>query len=548
MAAAAPRYQTSTGISLKYLDMEYADRHKKTVAIARSAEKPHWTVELWPEPVDNDALLRDLTARIRRHVVMDGDSALASALWVMFAWVHNVAVHSPMLMARSPEAECGKSTLLGLISFLVPRGLVYIGGTPAVVYRMIEHYHPTLIVDEADDVFKDDPELRAVINSGWTRGAGVPRCNPETNEPEFFETFGPKALGMKGRRIPDTTLSRSIVIEMVRKLPGDKCTDFDHVDDAGLSDLRQRLARFAHDNAETIATHRPKQPEGFANRVAANWRTLLSIADLCGVGDEAREAALAIARRDDEASLGVELLRDIKSVFEEKRVDRLSSANLVKLLGDMEDRPWSEMPTKAGRGKPITQPQLANFLRPFEVKPKTIRIGEITVKGYQLDWFGRAFRYIPLAPSGENSRHTVTTAENSQKCRNHYTDPNVTAEMAENGQCYGVTGTFPLAPKNSAEHTPTVADTEKQKPNGCGADEGVCPACRGTAVALAARAAQRCHPENYGMKPRPRWRLRQRGHAMTSPALRKLLARRRRRSRGPSNGSSSTGAAAIAGS
>ena len=128
----------------------------------------------------------------------------------------------------------------------------------------------------------------------------------------------------------------------------------------------------------------------------------------------------------------MELLRDIKSVFEEKRVDRLSSANLAKLLGDMEDRPWSEMPTKAGRGKPITQPQLANFLRPFEVKPKTIRIGEITVKGYQLDWFGKALdtylRRVYWDP-GENTRHTVTIRTFQRVI--------ATSARHNGGQCYG---------------------------------------------------------------------------------------------------------------
>jgi hypothetical protein len=59
-----------------------------------------------------------------------------------------------------------------------------------------------LIVDEADSFFKNNPELRAIINSGWTRGTGVPRCHPDTHEPEFFETFGPKAIGLKGLNIP----------------------------------------------------------------------------------------------------------------------------------------------------------------------------------------------------------------------------------------------------------------------------------------------------------------------------------------------------------
>ena len=71
-----------------------------------------------------------------------------------------------------------------------------------------------MIVDEADDALGDNPDLRSVINSGWTRGQGVIRCHPDTHEPELFSTFAPKIVAMKGRKLPDTTLSRSIVITM----------------------------------------------------------------------------------------------------------------------------------------------------------------------------------------------------------------------------------------------------------------------------------------------------------------------------------------------
>lgn len=135
--------------------------------------------------------------------------------------------------------------------------MLFVNSSSAVVYRMIEAWHPTLIVDEADIIFKDNPELRSIVNAGWTRGAGVPRFNQETGEPEFFETFGPKVIGLKGLRLPDTTLSRSIIIALDRKLPGDRVADFDHLDDADLATLRSGLARFAHDSIEQLRGARP---------------------------------------------------------------------------------------------------------------------------------------------------------------------------------------------------------------------------------------------------------------------------------------------------
>ena len=52
-------------------------------------------VEPWDEPADTQALLIELVAQIRRYVVMRDDVAIAVSLWVMFAWIHEIAVHPP---------------------------------------------------------------------------------------------------------------------------------------------------------------------------------------------------------------------------------------------------------------------------------------------------------------------------------------------------------------------------------------------------------------------------------------------------------------------
>ena len=73
----------------------------------------------------------------------------------------------------SAEANSGKTTLISVVSFLVPRGLMTTGISEAALFRSIEKWLPTVIADEADVLLVDNDPLRAVINSGWTRGAGV---------------------------------------------------------------------------------------------------------------------------------------------------------------------------------------------------------------------------------------------------------------------------------------------------------------------------------------------------------------------------------------
>ena len=109
-------------------------------------------------------------------------------------------------------------------------------------------------------------------------------------------------------------------------------------------------------------------PGGFVNRVADNWRPLLAVADAVGSEwpEPARQAAMKLTSdgADDESSLRVTLLADIRDAFVAKGVDRLASEDLVGYLGDLDERPWPEF--KAG--KPISKTQIARLLKPFRIK------------------------------------------------------------------------------------------------------------------------------------------------------------------------------------
>ena len=360
----------------------------------------HWVVEPWPEAVDTGALILALVGRVKRHVILSDDEALAVALWILFAWVHETAaVHSPILLVTSAEANSGKTTLISVVSFLVPRGLMTTGISEAALFRSIEKWLPTVIADEADVLLVDNDPLRAVINSGWTRGAGVLRCIGDDSTPHSFPTFCPKIVGMKGRKLPDTTLSRSIIVEMRRKRPGDNAEHFRSIDDAGLAELRQRALRWANDNGEKLDGAEPDMPPGFDNRLGDNWYLLLAIADFAGGDwpDKARKAAVKLSKVADATSTGVQVLAAIKAVFDGEEGntppdDRISSADLAATLGADTTSPWAEWKNS----KPITQAQLARVLKPFGIAPAKIRLSSGgTLQGYVRSQFEDAWdRYL----------------------------------------------------------------------------------------------------------------------------------------------------------
>jgi len=386
----------SLGISVKTLDAEVIKRRPKDIE-ARGANFLA-TVELWPEAIDGVQLLDDLADVVTRHVGLPEGGADAVALWAVHAHALDAAAITPLLAITSPTPECGKSTLLGLVGKLAPSPLPASNITPAAVFRAIEKWHPTLLIDEADTFLRDNDELRGVLNSGHGRdSAFVVRTVGEDFEPRRFSTWAAKAIAMIGE-LPATLASRSIHVEMRRLSFGETVEPLRFDKAAHLLPLARKAARWAADNLDALRNADPTMPEGFANRRADNWRALLTIADRAAGHwpERARRAALLLDKPDAGQTVALMLLADIHDLFNQRGDDRLSSAEICEHLGGLDGRPWPEF----GRShKPITANGLARLLRPFKVFTSTIRQGTTTPKGYALADFEEIFsRYLPSEP------------------------------------------------------------------------------------------------------------------------------------------------------
>jgi hypothetical protein len=220
---------------------------------------------------------------------------------------------------------------------------------------------------------------------------------------------------MKGRRLPDTTLSRAIIVEMKRKSPGEAAQDFRHIDDAGFACLRRQLHRWSTDNGAALADALPEMLPGFRNRVAANWNLLLAIAESAGVPWKraAWQAATAIERVREgfDASLGSELIRNIRSAFEEAGNPAcLSSVDLLARLTANPEWPWA----RVQNGNPLDQRGLANRLRDYGVRPEVVHpTRDVSPRGYKLAAFRDVFeRYLQWDPENLTARtHAINNDE-----------------------------------------------------------------------------------------------------------------------------------------
>jgi putative DNA primase/helicase len=293
--------------------------------------------------------------------------------------------------------------------------------TPAAIFRTVERYGPTLILDEADTYLRPEyDEIRGILNSGHVRAnAYVIRTVGDDHEPRRFSTWCPKAIALIGA-LPSTLADRSITLRLQRKAPGESVQRWriDHAD--RLADLRRMAHRWAMDHREALAKADQDVPASLHDRAADNWRPLLTIADLAG-GDwpkRAREAIEAIERLDpDGEDMSGLLLRDLRDLFTARTTDKLTSADICESLAAQDDRPW---PTLC-YGKPITPHRLARMLGEYGITPKQIRLGDRTMKGYRRDDLNDAFRHYTSCET-ETSKQGTTSADSEGKSNRNMTN------------------------------------------------------------------------------------------------------------------------------
>lgn len=370
-------------------------------------------VEPAADPVDGETLLDDVCDEFLRRIVMQGEgTARLCALWVAHAWCIRAFHISPRLAITSPEPGCGKTTTLDVLSALVPKPLAVGSCSAAAAFRVISEHAPSLLFDEADNAFEGEggEELRRVLNQGHRFGQGVARVEKVEDRFEVvvYDVFGPAAIALIGR-LPQTLRDRSVNVELRRKLPGESVVETrpDTIK-AELSSHRRRLARWAADHIERLRSSSPEVPSGIANRRADNLRPLLAIAEAAGSrwAELAREAAKASeAAIADEGSHGTTLLRDLRTLFAERATDRLTTTAILDALRALEERPWATW----NRGKGLDAHGLARLLRPFSIRPGSVRMPDGgTPKGYSADRFGESWaRY--LGPEGSDDASMVGT-------------------------------------------------------------------------------------------------------------------------------------------
>ncbi|MDA1371706.1 MAG: DUF3631 domain-containing protein [Proteobacteria bacterium] len=408
----------------------FADRVKSEIDRLPDPDGTYSSVEInsgnatrMADPIEGSEILLKIQEFLRRFVSYpDEHCLLAHTLWIAHTHLIESFESTPRLAFLSPEPASGKTRALEITEMLVPNPVIAVNVTPAYLFRKVgdEGSKPTILYDEIDTIFgpkaKANEEIRGLLNAGHRKGAVAGRCVVRGTTVSTEESPAYSAVALAGLGgLPDTILTRSIIINMRRRAPDEEVEQFRrriHVPEG--DKLREQLALWCESIVNDVRDVFPDMPEEITDRNADMWEPLLAIADAAGGEWPSRSRVTAVTlvtqAKEKTPSLGIQLLSDLREIFIDHPM--LFTADIVNKLNSKDESPWGNL-----RGQPLDARGLGRLLRPYDIKSTTVRTNAGVAKGYKAVGFHEAWtRYLPPLTTEESvTRVTKVTEQSSSR-------------------------------------------------------------------------------------------------------------------------------------
>ncbi len=215
--------------------------HADSAEVGRTLDVPGMGV-ICPYPVDNSLiahrvvqfpsacedygseaeLIATIQQFIHRYSDLTDSFEEAAAYYVLLTWVYDAFSELPYLRVKG-DFGSGKTRALQTIGSICYKPMFASGAsTVSPVFRIIDTFRGTLIMDESDFRFSDDrAEIVKILNNGNARGFPVLRSEATSARdfnPKAFDVFGPKIIATR-RSFDDRALESRCITEEMTGLP-----------------------------------------------------------------------------------------------------------------------------------------------------------------------------------------------------------------------------------------------------------------------------------------------------------------------------------------
>jgi hypothetical protein len=168
---------------------------------------------------DDAALVFRIRDFVRRHVEVSEDFELIATYYILFTWVYDAFHEVPYVRVRGGYGS-GKTRFLLTVGSLCRLPIfASAASTVSPIFRLLDAFRGTLILDEGDFRFSDEKaEIVKILNNGNAKGFPVLRTevSPKKEfDPRAYNVFGPKIVATRGF-FQDRALESRCVTEDMR--------------------------------------------------------------------------------------------------------------------------------------------------------------------------------------------------------------------------------------------------------------------------------------------------------------------------------------------
>lgn len=152
---------------------------------------------------------------IHKYVDIKEDWENWAAYYVLLSWVYDKLPVCPYLCALGPS-DAGKTRFVQTIGAICYKPFTTSGSaTPSPIFRVLDQFRGTLIVNEFDHIGDFNLEIIVIFNNGYEAGLPVIRTEGERKkEVKVFQVFGPKIFSSRKRKSDWAFESRLLTVQM----------------------------------------------------------------------------------------------------------------------------------------------------------------------------------------------------------------------------------------------------------------------------------------------------------------------------------------------
>jgi hypothetical protein len=340
----------------------------------------------------------DLLARIESYIMQyvtftNPDHAFAAALWSIATYVYPLFDAFPYMIITSATKRSGKTRFSEVLSFVCSNPVNAAGVGPAPLFRMVRDMHPTVILDEAEDLNRESASpMRSFLNVGYRKGQKILKVLG--GKVVDFDAYCPKVFILIGD-VYDTLRDRSIIMRMKRAEAKTRFV-FDLAQGQG-QELREQISTLANDHQLDVqrAYESHKGLSFLQDRDEEIWLPLFAVCAIfapdrmkdlervatdLSVEKTERSRSYILSAEDEQNAEAEEysqrLLTDLLTVIDGRK--SIFSADAIAQLRAIVTAPWRKF-----RGDGLNAYTMADLLSSHGVFPVLVRQSKDVQRGYK---------------------------------------------------------------------------------------------------------------------------------------------------------------------